>query len=80
MTLGELIDAKAVKKAYRKACIAIHPDKQPAGDVAKKVHARARARPAVVSDAVCSPALAHAQVLAQHVFDALRDAWGRFES
>ena len=78
MTLGELIDAKAVKKAYRKACIAIHPDKQPAGDVAKKVHARARARarPTVL----CSPALAHAQVLAQHVFDALRDAWGRFES
>ena len=53
-TLGELLDDGAVKKAYHRACIAIHPDKQPAGDVERKL-------------------------LAQHVFDALRDSWERFE-
>ena len=53
-TLADLIDPSAVKKAYRKALLAVHPDKQDAGDVEKKV-------------------------LAQHVFDALRDAWNIFE-
>jgi len=54
MTLGQLLDAAAVKKAYRKSLIAIHPDKQDAADLEKKV-------------------------LAQHIFDALRDAWNLFE-
>ena len=47
-------DPSAVKRAYRKALLAVHPDKQDAGDVEKKV-------------------------LAQHIFDALRDAWNIFE-
>ncbi len=54
MTLGELLDAANVKKGYRKALLAVHPDKQPKDDIAAKV-------------------------LAQHVFDALRDAWILFE-
>ena len=53
-TLAQLIDSSAVKKAYRKALLAVHPDKQDGGDV-------------------------EAKVLAQHVFDALRDAWNIFE-
>ena len=28
MTLGQLIEASACKKAYRKALLAVHPDKQ----------------------------------------------------
>ena len=39
-TLAELVDPAAVKKAYHRACIAIHPDKQPTGDVEKKVLAQ----------------------------------------
>jgi len=50
MTLGQLIEPSACKKAYHKALLAVHPDKQDAGDLEKKV-------------------------LAQHIFDALRDAW-----
>ena len=53
-TLAELLDPSAVKKAYHKALLAVHPDKQDANDV-------------------------EAKVLAQHVFDALRDAWNLFE-
>mmetsp|Transcript_1323 Transcript_1323/g.2596 ORF Transcript_1323/g.2596 Transcript_1323/m.2596 type:complete len:649 (+) Transcript_1323:47-1993(+) len=52
--LAQLLDPAAVKKAYRKALLAVHPDKQPTDDLHKKV-------------------------LAQHIFDALRDAWHRFE-
>jgi len=54
MTIGQLLDASAVKKGYRKALLAVHPDKQKESD-------------------------AEAKVLAQHVFDALRDAWNLFE-
>jgi len=54
MTLGQLIEASACKKAYRKALLAVHPDKQDAGNV-------------------------EAKVLAQHIFDALREAWNLFE-
>lgn len=54
MSLGELLDGAAVKKGYRKAILAVHPDKQPDNDEEKKV-------------------------LAQLVFDALRDAWHEFE-
>ena len=54
MTLGELLDPSAVKKGYRKALLAVHPDKQEGGDLSAKV-------------------------LAQLVFDALRDAWHAFE-
>merc|ERR1719502_650877 len=54
MNLGQLLEASAVKKAYRKALLAVHPDKQDGGDV-------------------------EAKVLAQHIFDALRDAWNLFE-
>ena len=54
VTLAQLIDPAMVKKSYRKALLAVHPDKQDSGDVEKKV-------------------------LAQHVFDALRDAWNIFE-
>ena len=53
-SLAELLDPSAVKKAYRKALLAVHPDKQDPGDVEKKV-------------------------LAQLIFDALRDAWNLFE-
>jgi curved DNA-binding protein CbpA len=49
-----LLDPSAVKKAYRKSLIAVHPDKQDAADV-------------------------EAKVLAQQVFDALREAWNIFE-
>ena len=48
------LPACPVKKAYRKALLAVHPDKQDPGDVEKKV-------------------------LAQLIFDALRDAWNLFE-
>ena len=54
MNLGQLLEPSAVKKAYRKALLAVHPDKQKDTDV-------------------------EAKVLAQHVFDALRDAWNLFE-
>jgi len=54
MSLAELLDAAAVKRAYKKALLAVHPDKQPPEDLEKKV-------------------------LAQHIFDGLRDAWKRFE-
>ena len=54
MSLGELLDAGAVKKGYRKALLAVHPDKQDGADVEKKV-------------------------LAQQIFDVLRDAWNVFE-
>ena len=54
MSLGELLDPSAVKKGYRKALLAVHPDKQDGGDIEKKV-------------------------LAQQIFDALRDAWNVFE-
>ena len=50
----QLLDPSAVKRAYRKSLIAIHPDKQDAADIEKKV-------------------------LAQHIFDTLRDAWNLFE-
>ena len=53
-TLGELLDKQKVKKAYQRAILAVHPDKQDSDDVEKKV-------------------------LAQHIFDALRDAWNIFE-
>ena len=33
---GELLDPAAVKRAYRKVFLAVHPDKQEAGDVEKK--------------------------------------------
>lgn len=54
VNISGLIDPSQVKKAYRKALLAVHPDKQDSGDVEKKV-------------------------LAQHIFDALRDAWNIFE-
>jgi len=54
VTLAVLLDPSAVKKSYRKALLAVHPDRQDPGDV-------------------------EAKVLAQHVFDALRDAWNLFE-
>lgn len=54
MTLAQLLDPSAVKKGYRKALLAVHPDKQKDTDI-------------------------EAKVLAQHVFDALRDAWNLFE-
>ena len=54
MTLGELLDKGAVKKGYRKACLAVHPDKQSPDDL-------------------------EAKVMAQLVFDALRDSWHEFE-
>jgi len=54
VTLAVLLDPAAVKKSYRKALLAVHPDKQDPDDV-------------------------EAKVLAQHVFDALRDAWNLFE-
>lgn len=54
LSLAELLDHSAVKKAYRKALLAVHPDKQATGDIESKV-------------------------LAQHIFDALRDAWNLFE-
>jgi len=40
MTLGELLDASAVKRAYRKALLAVHPDKQDGGDLGAKVTAQ----------------------------------------
>ncbi|KAL1503659.1 hypothetical protein AB1Y20_012132 [Prymnesium parvum] len=55
MSLGELLDEKSVKKAYRKAIMVVHPDKQD------------------------DPNDLSAKVLAQLVFDALREAWGAFE-
>jgi len=54
MSLGQLIDPAACKKAYRKAILAVHPDKQDGSDLQKKV-------------------------LAQHVFDALREAWNVYQ-
>jgi len=54
VNISALIDPAQVKKSYRKALLAVHPDKQDSGDVEKKV-------------------------LAQHIFDALRDAWNIFE-
>lgn len=54
VTLAQLLDPTAVKKAYHRSLIAVHPDKQPAEDLEKKV-------------------------LAQHIFDALRDSWHVFE-
>jgi len=54
VTLAQLLDPAAVKKAYHRSLIAVHPDKQPAEDIEKKV-------------------------LAQHIFDALRDSWHVFE-
>lgn len=53
VAISELIDPSKVSKHYKKALLAVHPDKQPSDDVEKKV-------------------------LAQHVFDALRDAWHIF--
>jgi len=53
--LDKLLQGSDVKKAYRKAMIAVHPDKQDPNDL-------------------------QAKVLAQLVFDALRDAWNLFES
>ena len=44
----------SARQSYRKALLAVHPDRQDPGDV-------------------------EAKVLAQHVFDALRDAWNLFE-
>jgi len=32
-SLGQLLEASAVKKAYRKALLAVHPDKQDSGNV-----------------------------------------------
>merc|ERR1711988_1530855 len=52
--LSKLLQPSDVKKQYRKACLAVHPDKQKNADLPSKV-------------------------LAQHVFDALRDAWNIFE-
>uniref|UniRef100_A0A7S3BEI8 J domain-containing protein n=1 Tax=Haptolina ericina TaxID=156174 RepID=A0A7S3BEI8_9EUKA len=54
MSLAELIDPSAVKKGYRKAILATHPDKRDPADI-------------------------EAKVLAQLVFDALRDAWNAFQ-
>lgn len=55
MSLGELLDPSAVKRAYRKALLVIHPDKQD------------------------DPNDLSAKVLAQLLFDALREAWDAFE-
>ena len=45
MSLSELLDASAVKRAYKRALLAVHPDKQPPEDLEKKVCvARAAAR------------------------------------
>ena len=54
MTIGQLIDKGAVKKGYHKACLAVHPDKQPPDDL-------------------------EAKVMAQLLFDALRESWGQFQ-
>lgn len=54
VSLAALIDPSMVKKSYRKAILAVHPDKQDPENVEQKV-------------------------LAQQVFDALRDAWHIFE-
>ena len=43
-----------MKNKYRRACLAVHPDKQDSGDL-------------------------EAKVMAQLVFDALREAWGTFQ-
>ena len=40
VTLAQLIDPAMVKKSYRKALLAVHPDKQDSGDVEKKVLAQ----------------------------------------
>ena len=37
VSMAELIDPKKVKKSYHRACLAVHPDKQDAGDLESKV-------------------------------------------
>ena len=93
ISLGELIDPNAVKKGYRKALLAVHPDKRDPADIEAKVSNRIApvsslrllqqltfaTRLAFVATCTLLPFTTN-QVLAQLVFDALRDSWNAFQA